>query len=721
MEITGKIKRVIFNKDNFVILAVNTDDRGEVIVKGDMAQLCEEYKYNFEVKETKHEKYGTQYLILNYKIDYDFNSIDSQKEFLKTFLSEKQIYSLYMELDDPLKYIEDRDVMSLCTVTGIGLKTANKILNKYDLVKSRQHVFEKLAKIGLDYKKVNKLPKQVFEDDKTFNYFLKQITANPYTLVQYLGFKEADNIALNHFNISLQDIRRIKAISVSYLKSLTVEGHSYTNLDSMVYELRNKRVQTNILEIAPFYSKDKDFYTFPPDNVALKYIFDLEANIVRRLKSIYEIKNNCICNNIDEIIQKIQEENNITYTEEQIQGIYTVLENNVTLITGLAGTGKTSLTNAIARILEENGYSIKQCALAGRAAQRLKELNGLDSSTIHSLIKYGTAEQLNDLNPIDTDVLIVDEASMLDANIFLALLNATQDYTKLIIIGDSGQLPPIGIANIFFDLLQYPFPLVRLTEIHRQAQASAIITESYKVRNKIPLFNDTYIGNEIRGELKDLELDIYSEDVELVNPVIEHFLLNYKELQDITKLQIVLPYNVQTSGRKLCTSYINKIIQDKVITNKSVYVKKNKDTNLYIKDKVIAKKNTNIEGVRLCNGNVGIITDIIGDNIVVRFYDLNIELQLEKSYYRDNIELAYAISCHALQGSSVERVIIGLDNSSYYMQSCEWLYTAITRAEQYCILVAHNKAIQYSTMKSVSNSKRTFLKYNIEQKNKAQS
>ena len=288
-------------------------------------------------------------------------------------------------------------------------------------------------------------------------------------------------------------------------------------------------------------------------------------------------------------------------------------------------------------------------------------------------------------------------------------------------IGDDGQLESIGLCNIFKDMLDSDvIPVARLTKIHRQAAKSAIITESVKVRHHEQLVPSKWVGEEIRGELQDLELSIYNDSILSQRRIISKFKKLYEQYNDISRIQIVVPMRVRG---EISTLALNSLVQE--IVNPfgaspieiNVNVRRGESYSYILRedDKVIVTKNNyktkTLDGT-LCpvfNGNLGIVKSINQlSGIMLIDFDQHGPVVINRKHW-NTVELGYALTCHRLQGSEANYVIVGLDNSARTMLTKEWLYTAITRAKKYCIVCAETSALGFCVTNSNINYKRTLL------------
>lgn len=401
-------------------------------------------------------------------------------------------------------------------------------------------------------------------------------------------------------------------------------------------------------------------------------------------------------------------------------GMWVMRRENRIAITG--NCGKTSTINGAVKVLSE--YDIRATALSGKASVRITEATGIDACTIHRLLGYQHGKfEFNEKRQLNADVVILDEATMVNGTLFLSLLKAIPSGAKLLMLGDHQQLTPIGNCQVFTDILETEtLPTMKLTKIHRQAEASGIIPTSIKITNQEQIFNSSFEDNTILGELKDMEMDIYKKDESPDQRVINHFLKQYELTNDVMETQVLSPvkmrgdlstYNLNTKIQQIINpvreddDYIEVKIKDKS--------KQPKFYKLKVGDKVINTVNNyktiDVEGkvTPVFNGNMGIIKEIDNGSCVVDFIGVG-ELLLNRDAIK-NLELGYAISIHKSQGSGFHTAIVAIESAAYMLLNAELLYTGITRAKKYCVLVGQNSAVRTSISKREVKNKQTYLKY----------
>lgn len=394
--------------------------------------------------------------------------------------------------------------------------------------------------------------------------------------------------------------------------------------------------------------------------------------------------------------------------------------NNKIFITG--NCGKTSTANGICSLYDD--YNILACALSGKASVRITEATGLPASTIHRALGYQNGKfMFNKDNKLAVDIVLIDEATMINGTLFLSLLEAIPTGAKVIIMGDVQQLTPIGNCQVFADILDSNvLPVVKLTKPHRQALMSGIIPTSIKVANQEQIFANSFEGNEILGELKDMELDVTGNKESRSDSIISHFQTEMDKYHDIIEVQVCVPMRLK--GELSCYN-LNTKIQDiynpKFADGNEIEIlleKKNEDVKKYhirVGDKVLNTKNnykcTNTDGdtTPVFNGNIGIVKEIEDNGYcTIDFVGIG-EVVFSKTDSK-NLELAYACTVHKMQGSGFTSTIVGMDTGSYIMNNSELLYTAITRAKKYCVLVGNNYAISKAIQTKEVKTKQTFLR-----------
>ena len=721
------------------------EDLYSIKLKGNTCTL--EYGTTYKVfckLSESHEIYGDTYELVYISKCIDISSKDKQKEFLKNVLNENLVDKLFDEYDDVIKLLEERDVKSLMKIKGIGNQVALKMIDEYEESKDYSSIYMELGQLGLTHTFIKKLVDFYHSPDTVIDV----VRNNPYDLVRVdgVGFKKADEVACK-VGIAQYDIRRIKGFLLHHLNEQGEAGKSYLNYQELMKALYDTLgfVPEEVVNATAKQMIDNEDVVVLENGtkIALKRFYDLEKNIMNELLRLQigrikviesdsnefesELHKDYIpksfnIGNWETIIQRVEEEQGFTFTDEQKAAIKLSLDNHVMALTGLAGAGKTSTANGICSLYDN--YNILACALSGKASVRITEATGLPASTIHRALGYQNGQfMFNKDNKLAVDIVLIDEATMINGTLFLSLLEAIPTGAKVIIMGDVQQLTPIGNCQVFADILDSNvLPVVKLTKPHRQALMSGIIPTSIKVANQEQIFGNSFEGNEILGELKDMELDITSSKESMSDTIINHFQTEMAKYNDIMEVQVCVPMRLK--GELSCynlNTKIQNIYNPKFNDSKEIEIlleKKNEDTKKYlirVGDKVLNTKNNykcvNVEGdtTPVFNGNIGIVKEIEDNGYcTIDFVGIG-EVVFSKTDSK-NLELAYACTVHKMQGSGFTSTIVGMDTGSFIMNNSELLYTAITRAKKYCVLVGNNYAISKAIQTKEVKTKQTFLR-----------
>jgi len=697
------------------------------------------------------KKWGPQCKVDFVRMDYNFNSIDDQCKFFSFFMTDNQIKSLFDIYDDPASLLENQDIESLTKIKGIGPATARRMCVKYEQCKDKGQAYIQLKAFGLTKTAIDRIVAAYGSPDEA----AAQVNANPYVLIKHVrgfGWLKADTAARAR-GFARNCKERVMAY-IQYYLDIQAEsaGNIWVTIDDLMTNVINEcspltkdQLSVWIKEVTASQNRFEELYVnylqdpgteFPllmycqeGRKIGLSYYRLLERKIADELQRLQEGPHNLqydkhIC---ESMINEVEEEQGYEYTEEQIKAIYDMLNSNVIVLTGSAGTGKTTTLKPVIRILRYYGMFVSQCALAGRASSLLSEVTGLEGKTIHRLLGYIPETEKfahSATNPLKSDVVILDETSMVGEELFLSLLKAIKTGSKLIMLGDIKQLPPINVGNILNDCIRSGYITADvLTQTHRQALKSGIVSQSVKVCSGESLCKNDFYGEEIRGELQDFKLIAAYDLTEIQMKIIEEFRrLYFKEHIALDKIQIIIPTRVR--GNNSCR-VINSMIQEIVnpgFRNDSAVVEYNENGFKYtvtykVNDRIIVNRNNyhalNVDGdeVAIFNGNLGIIKKIYKDHMIIELPDQG-EVILEREDWW-NIGLAYAITVHKLQGSQAPYTIVAIDSSSYALLSRELIYTAITRATKYCTLITQPKMLNLGIKISAIKQKQTWLQQEL--------
>lgn len=695
----------------------NTNDLKMSMLVGNMQQLYLGSEY--EVTATL--DYNAKYKSYQYKpkiiTSVAPKSDEQQRMFLSSILTEKQTDTLLSQYPNIVEeMINGTDNVDLNLLKGIGKYTyesiKEKVLDNYVI----SDILILLQPLGVKYPTIKKL----LMGEPNPALLKEKLIDNPYIMldIRGFGFKTVDGLALK-LNPEIKiSAKRTYAFIKYYFKELgNGQGHTWVTVDTL-----ENAVRDNIPECLDVYNtvveneKERDMILhFDGDRVGLKEYYKLERDIFDILKEIQgypalEISEE----NITKGIEQAETEQGFTLTDEQREIVLKSLNDNVCIIVGFAGTGKTTISRALLNIYKQAEYSISCCALSAKAAQRITEATGMESSTIHRLLGYSPQGFVcNHQNPLNADVILVDEGSMINSYVFCALLSAIKEGAKVIICGDNRQLPPIGYGNIFGDLLTKTdcFSISRLTKVLRQAEKSGILMDANKIRSgQYPIEQPEL--KIVNGELQDMTY-MFRDSREGLQKIAVKTYLKAIEQDGMDEVVIITPRKEHCENSTL---EINKQIVD-ILADKNGRSMKMGQKEFFVGSKVMQMDNNYEKNV--FNGEVGYITDIRdyqeGKEKVVQFtVEFKLNDQLKKVVYNrnelDQLDLAYAMTVHKSQGSGYKTVIIITDMTHYTLLDTCLLYTAITRAKKRCLLLSEPSAFKMCMNNNKSKSRQTWLK-----------
>lgn len=712
--------------------------KNQFVAKGKMPALNNTDMYIISAFVIEDEKYGLQLETESMYVDYDLDDVEEQRKFFSFFLTPNQIEILYSQFEDPMRLLKERDIDSLVKAKGIGPVTAQRMITKYEDCQDKGLAYVKFYDLGLTKGAIDKLVKFYGSPEAA----VAVIENNPYTLIIQVpgyGWNKADAIALAQ-GLTLDCPERMGAYLVHYLREQAeINGNSWVNVDDLclaIEQVCGPTDQEKVYEVVRRGIRDKTLYFDNVDGrIGLTEYRRLEENLA---DEIVRIQNGSAAIPIDErkakeVLAKVEEEQGFGFTEEQNAAIWNTLNSQFSILTGLGGTGKTSAVNGIAHVLREHNYRVAQVSLSGRAASKLTEITHIPGQTIHRLLGYDPESggfHYNKENPVPYDIIIGDEVSMWGGEITLDLLRAVPNGAKVLFIGDPKQLEAIGLASVLTDTIKsQTIPTVQLTKIQRQKADSGIITQSLKVACGEQIVSANSTGTEYRGALRDFKLVTYIDAGLTQSKIIDEFNELYKEKGVPAKdIQVLVP--MRSKGEASCRA-LNIAIQEIV----NGCPQRNEVTINYVdgnfkycytyrkNDRVIIMKNNyktiNTEGHKepIFNGNVGYIKEIGPDYMIINLTEQGDIILTEDNY--DNLSLAYAITVHKKQGDSSPYVIGAIDSSSYALISKELLYTMITRARKYCVIVGQKRILQQAVKISRVKTKQTWLKELLQAKEAA--
>lgn len=747
----GHYAIVLFKVASVVEGQILPEFKDTVLVTGySMPILNPRLKYVLTATLKKDKKYGFQYEVDEIHLDYDLSRKEDQRTFFSVFMTEDRIDQLFAAVEDPLKALQNKDLQELQKAKGVGPYMALKMCQKYEECKGNSRAYVALQKYGLTKAAIDKLVSHYHSADVAID----KIQSNPYTLIKEVngyGWERADNIALRQ-GFSTGSRERVLAYAQYYLERQADDnGNSWVSIEDLIGNIVNQCVPATKQEISAWlkedmagqtdfeeflknranpalnYEKPTFFYEKDQRRVGLFYLRLLEKDISTHLQRLQEAPSDFKYEKsvVEKIIAETEAEVGYKYTEEQKQAMYNILDKGVNLLVGSAGTGKSHTLKPLIKIFRHYGLKVAQTALSGRASSLLSEITDVEGKTIHRLLSYMPEQERfahTERHPLKEDVIILDESSMVGEELFLSLISAIKSGSKLILLGDIKQLPPIFVGNILSDCIRSGYITNNiLTKIHRQAAQSGIITQSLAAAEGRSILKNDFIGEEVRGDLQDFKV-VSCYDINLVQfNIVKEFKKLYLERHiPSNQIQVIVP--VRFKGETSCRA-LNTIIQDivnpassqkKAITITATEKGNTYETTFRAGDRVLVNHNNyhaiDCNGTEqpIFNGNIGHIKDIGEDYMIINFEEQG-DIILEKDDWW-NISLAYAITVHKIQGSQAPYVIVGIDYNAYALLSRELVYTALTRAQKYCVLVTQPKALNMAIKTSSIRQKQTWLK-----------
>lgn len=720
--IKGKIRILIFEAEsNYkvgVIKVKETDDKemedfvGKTVhFTGYFANLQVGDNYEMEGNLVYKDKYGYQYNVIDYK-RVEVKGRDAVIEFLTSDLvkgcGEATATKIVDTLgDDAIKKIKEKPEI-LLTVPKMTQKKAEKIYNSLMKVANTDEMLISLKEMGFS---INEALNII---NKFGNNAVSITKSNPYALKELIDFKKLDNIYMN-LGCPDEDLRTKNCLleTIKQLEIRTGDTYFYEeelrdglksyfniltddNLDNIILDLQNNN---------DIYVKDKRIYLYET--------YQMEVNIAKTLDYINNLP--IVSKNIsmfDTEVVKLQERLGVTYDENQLQAIKKTLESRISIITGGPGTGKTTIIKAITSLYMKmynlgsknvDAY-IALLAPTGRAAKRLSEATGLGASTIHKYLKWNkdTNEfQVNELNKNYHHLIIIDEVSMIDTNLFDALLKGLTSNIQLILVGDKDQLPSVGSGLVLSDLIASDlFNFCPLEKIYRQSENSFIPYLAKEIKNKD-------LTKEFLSKKDDYNFLQVSSDkvVESIKKVCE---LSIKKGLTDKEIQILAPMYKGINGIDNLNNNLRDLFNPKDKKKKEIRIGEN---IFRVGDKVLQLMNDPDKSIY--NGDIGYIKDIFSyDNSKALNINIDFDGNLVTLTTTEmlNVKLAYAISIHKAQGSEFVNVIMPVVKNYYKMLYNKLIYTGVSRAKNSLVLIGEVESFLMAVNNNYSMNRKTSLK-----------
>lgn len=693
---------IYYNEDNGYVIAIFDIYDDSICIKGSIPFLREGDRLRVTGKIEIHNFYGEQ---LNVRYAEHIKPTDEDEVF--RYLASGIIKGigdttagLIIESfgADSLEVLQNSPE-KLLAIPGIGPKKLEQIVLSYKEQYELRDLIMYFQGLGISINLAMKIYKRFGHES------IKRVEANPYVLADELvgvGFKQADQIAMK-MGVNFHSPFRIASGLTFLLNKEASNGNTYAEQAHLV-KLASQELQVKTEEIVDeigsmVVNGQLNIERLPEEKVGIYHpsLYYAEQQVASKLYQLMHHIEDIRFSDMDQFIDEFQENRGILLAAKQREAVLASLESGVFVITGGPGTGKTTIINAIIEAFESQDKKVLLAAPTGRAAKRMTETTQRESKTIHRLLEFQGENifQKNSENPIKTDVLIIDEISMVDIVLMYRLLDAVELGTHLILVGDADQLPSVGPGSVLKDLLMCSWiTSSRLTEIYRQSEASLIAVNAHMInKGEMPVLNkadkDFFFINrpkadEIVREIKNLVIDR---------------LPSYYNLNPMEDIQVLSP----VKGSGVGVEVLNDMLQEVVNPASKKKVERTFGKKKFREgDKVMQiKNNYNLEwttkyaeeGKGVFNGDIGFITQINeSERIVVVVFDQEREVIYDYPTV-DELVLAYAITVHKSQGSEFKAIIMPMAFIPPMLMSRNILYTAITRARELLVLVGEKRAL----------------------------
>ncbi|MDY5883758.1 MAG: ATP-dependent RecD-like DNA helicase [Roseburia sp.] len=720
-KLAGYVEHIIYrNTDNGYTVLNLVSGEDEITCVGIFSDIAEGENIEAEGDYTSHPTYGKQF-----KVERFEEKAPEDEEAIERYLGSGAIKGIGLALaarivrrfkEDTFRIIEE-EPERLAEIKGISERKAMEIAAQVNEKRDLRQAMIFLQQYGIT---MNLAVKVYAEYGQEVYGIIKE---NPYRLaddIAGVGFRTADEIA-SRVGIRTDSDFRIKSGILYTLLQASAEGHTFLPQEELT-----KRA-SNLLEVEPEYIERHYMDLAIERKIIMKQMqeqtqiyaatfYYMEANTATMLRGLnvsYDVPDI----EIEQRIRKIEKQTGMTLDEHQVTAVKEAVRNGLLIITGGPGTGKTTTINTIIRYFESEGMDIFLAAPTGRAAKRMSETTGFEARTIHRMLELnggmeGSAGfERNETNPLETDVIIIDEMSMVDISLMTSLLKAIVAGTRLILVGDVNQLPSVGPGSVLKDIIDSgTCNVVKLTKIFRQASESDIIVNAHKINR----------GEEVTLDNKSMDfffLKRYDADV-----IISVTLQLIK--QKLPKFVNATPYDIQvlTPMRKglLGVERLNGILQQYMNPPEKGKREKEVGSTLFREgDKIMQTRNnyqleweirskyglTIDKGTGVFNGDMGVIREI-NDYTEIVTVEFEEGRMVEYPFkLLEELELAYAITIHKSQGSEYPAVVIPLLSGPAMLMNRNLLYTAVTRARK-CVTLVGNDVTFQQMIQNTSQQKR---------------
>lgn len=687
MKIEGEVEKKIYEARGFAVLLIKTDT-GSVKASGEI-DFLNEGEFVILEGSWREGKYGREFAVEEV-LHHEIRTTGMERVIASAGIrgigkvTARRIVEKFG--DETLNIILNKPE-ELERVKGISREKAKKIHDYFKALGKRREILIFLSELSIPPKIASRVLEEYGEEARRI------IEENPYRLsleFKGIGFKKADQIA-RKLGVPLNSRQRAEAAAVYFLEREASNGDTYMEIERLWERISDLGIDREKFEEAI----SSRTFQVQEGKIGLQKYFRWELEIAEKLREKLETQSLLPLEDLSDSFREVANSFPIQLDEQQKKAIENALSSRFMIISGGPGTGKTTIIKFIGLVARAKGLRVKFAAPTGRAAKRLTEATGFEASTIHRLLEFDpfTMEfERNQARPLEVDLLILDEASMIDAWLFRAVLRALPFGARLILVGDKDQLPSVGPGNILADIISSGlFSTIFLKKIYRQKEGSLIAQNAQRIRSGLIPYTD-----------KGGEFEFFPDK----NPFDKIIKLATEEVPErlgieplTEEIQVIAPmYKGEVGVEKL-----NRALQEKL--NPEGREVKIGGKRFRIGDKVMQTYNNYFKEV--FNGEIGRIVDADRESLVVNFYGREI------IYWEEDIEdltLSYAISIHKSQGSEYSAVIFPAVKQHWIMLQRNLLYTAITRARKYVGIVGDFDALKWGVKNDRPLKRRTWLK-----------
>lgn len=721
------ILRNVFSTEDFKIYAVSVDEknypdikrnpRGDVTIKGELPELNIHGEYEVTAVENNDSRYGYSYTVSVIRRNIPLTP-EATKKFLHEILTDAQADTLYDNYPNILQLVKDGRTgeIDVKKLYGIGDKTIGRVIRKIEENFYLSDLVSEFAGV-ISFKML----KRIYEECKSVDVLKDKLKKEPYstlTKMSGIGFKIADNIILQLQNDGIIDFGcdiktsydRCLACAIYTLKENEKSGNTKMNLLELRKQI-NKLTPSCAHHFVAVMKSDGLYYNKETLDAALRETYEMELKIANAIKYGLSVDNRW-----DFDWKQYQNKGEFSLSDEQIELLHGVCDNNVTILTGGAGMGKSFSVQMLIEMLKDNCKTFVLATPTGKSSKILKDFSGVDARTIHRALEFkpGVGWGYNENNKVDCDMFLIDELSMVSVELMSHVIDAIDfNKTKLVMIGDSNQLPSVQCGNLLHDFVNSGIvPIVRLTKVFRYGTGGILTAATDIVNGNNRMLNGE--GNVVQlGSDKGYNF-IKANDSNIVNNVVSLYAKLISKGYKPEDIAVLTAYNKGEYGAVTLNKHLQAIANKAYGTDKCI---KYGDSVYYIDDIVMQRTNDynmpiynngfdDEEDAFVANGECSKVLLVNKDFMVCDFDGIKIKYDKDKL---QNLSLAYSYSIHKSQGSTVKIVIVVTPKSHTFMNTMNLLYVAVTRASDKCFHFGLPSTVNIAMKKKENFNRKTFM------------